>query len=148
MKLQYIGVDDWNLHTYKDESGRFWKDDTPFQEAYVSLYSVIPNAYDGELAHPLSQICNNKNIEIEFIGGRVIDSPYKRDYMLLGRLQSDCEYYLGYGNRYAGHLWAKTVEKQIEKMKELWNSFPKNGKPEWLTWKQILEYEKQMTAKE
>ena len=35
---------------------------------------------------------------------------------------------------------------QIGYMKALWNSFPEDGKPEWLTMEQILNYEKQMLA--
>ena len=31
-------------------------------------------------------------------------------------------------------------------MKALWNTFPEDGKPEWLTMEQILNYEKQMLA--
>ena len=72
----------------------------------------------------------------------------KFNYQMLGRLKSDCDYYLGFGNRYEGHLWAGSVERQIKKMKELYNSFPENKKPEWLTYDQILEYEKEMTKKE
>lgn len=67
---------------------------------------------------------------------------YKFEYMLLGRLESDCKYFLGNGNRYEKDLWAGSVEKQIAKMKELWNLLPE--KPEWLTLEQIEEYEKQM----
>ena len=67
---------------------------------------------------------------------------YKFEYMLLCRLESDCKYFLGNGNRYEKDLWAGSVEKQIEKMKELWNLLPE--KPEWLTLEQIEEYEKQM----
>jgi hypothetical protein len=67
---------------------------------------------------------------------------YKFEYMLLSRLESDCKYFLGNGNRYEKDLWAGSVEKQIEKMKELWNLLPE--KPEWLTLERIEEYEKQM----
>ena len=64
------------------------------------------------------------------------------DYMLLGRLQADCDYYLGYGCRSKKHLWAEDEAQQIAKMKELYESLP--VKTEWLTWEQILEYEKKM----
>lgn len=67
---------------------------------------------------------------------------YKFEYMLLSRLESDCKYFLGNGNRYEKGLWAGSVEGQIAKMKELWNLLPE--KPEWLTLEQIEEYEKQM----
>lgn len=67
----------------------------------------------------------------------------KHTYMLLSRLKSDCEYYLGYGNRCEKHLWAGNVKDQITKMKELWNELPE--KPEWLSYDDIEEYEKQMS---
>lgn len=63
---------------------------------------------------------------------------------MLGRLRSDCDYYLGHGNRNVKHLWAGNEKEQIEKMKELYNSFPHDKKPEWLTYQQILDYEKLM----
>ena len=59
---------------------------------------------------------------------------------MLGSLQSDCEYFLNNGNGYEGHLWAGTVEKQIEEMKKRWNAFAEDEKPEWLTMDQICEY--------
>lgn len=72
------------------------------------------------------------------------DDLEKFNYMMLGRLQSDCDYYLGFGNRHEKHLWAGSVDGQIKEMKRLWNSFPKDKKPEWLTMEQILKYEKEM----
>jgi len=33
-------------------------------------------------------------------------------------------------------------------MKFLWNDFMDEGKPEWLTWNDVLEYEKKMCANE
>lgn len=65
------------------------------------------------------------------------------NYMLLSRLQEDCEYYLGYGNRDAKHsLWAGDEQAQIDKMRELYAAVP--IKPEWLTEQQINEYAAQM----
>ena len=65
-------------------------------------------------------------------------------YMLLRRMQEDCRYYLGNGNRYAEPLWAGDEARQIEVMKALWNSFPENEKPEWCTMEQIENYAKLM----
>lgn len=65
-------------------------------------------------------------------------------YQMLGRLQSDCLYYLGYGYRSPKNLWAQDEKDQIKLMKKLWKSFPTQGKPEWLTWADILTLEKQM----
>ena len=67
-------------------------------------------------------------------------------YMLLDRMRADCDYFLGNGQIYGNHLWAENVADQVGYMKALWESFPEDGKPEWLTMEQILNYEKQMLA--
>lgn len=67
-------------------------------------------------------------------------------YRLLSRLQSDCDYYLGNGNRCKKHLWAGDEQKQIDLMIELHNSFGPDKKPEWLTMDEILEYRNKMVA--
>lgn len=66
-------------------------------------------------------------------------------YQMLGRLESDCKYFLGNGNGYEKHLWASSVIEQISAMKEIYNKL--DVKPEWLTMEQINEYEKQMILK-
>ena len=66
-------------------------------------------------------------------------------YRLLGRLKSDCEYFLGAGNRSARNLWAGSVADQIDKMKELWYRLPDDAKPEWLSMEDIDNYEDAMT---
>ncbi len=65
-------------------------------------------------------------------------------YMMLDRMRQDCNYYLGYGNKNPKNLWACDEKDQIENMKALWNSFPDEDKPEWLTWEQIEDYAKRM----
>ena len=67
------------------------------------------------------------------------------NYMLLDRLKQDCDYFLGNGNRNPKYLWAGSVDEQIAKMKELWNSFPDGEKPEWLSMEDIEDYENEMT---
>ena len=49
---------------------------------------------------------------------------------MLGRLISDCEYYLGYGYRDPDKLWAHDEKEQIEKIKKIWLSFSELEKPE------------------
>lgn len=66
---------------------------------------------------------------------------------MLGRLRSDCLYFLGFGNRNPDVLWAHDVKKQIAKMKELWIALPQYHKPAWLTWNAIESFEKRMLAK-
>lgn len=72
----------------------------------------------------------------------------KYNYMLLSRLKSDCDYFLGHGLRNEKHLWAGSVDRQIAKMRELYNMFSDDEKPEWLTIDQIDEYERKMKSDE
>ena len=65
-------------------------------------------------------------------------------YMMLDRLRSDCEYYLGSGHRAAKHLWANNEKDQINLMLRIWGNFPEDAKPEWLTLEEIQEYRKEM----
>jgi hypothetical protein len=62
--------------------------------------------------------------------------------MLLGRLQMDCEYFLGEGLRNKKHLWAESVEEQISEMKSIFNSLAE--KPDWISMEDILRYESEM----
>lgn len=68
--------------------------------------------------------------------------PYEFEYMMLSRLQSDCEYFLNYGRRHENILWAGNVEDQITEMKRLYDIVPE--KPEWLALEQIEKYAKDM----
>jgi hypothetical protein len=63
-------------------------------------------------------------------------------YMMLSRLQQDCDYFLGHGNGAEKHLWAGSVEGQISEMRKLWNEL--EIKPEWISKENIDEYEKKM----
>lgn len=65
-------------------------------------------------------------------------------YMMLDRLRQDCNYYLDYCHRGPNCLWAGDEKRQIQTMKDIWNTFDENDTPEWLTWEDILEYEKKM----
>ena len=61
--------------------------------------------------------------------------------MLLGRLKMDCDYYLQTGSE--KHLWADTVEKQIEKINDLFERMPENR---YFTREQIDDYAQKMLA--
>jgi hypothetical protein len=65
-------------------------------------------------------------------------------YMMLDRLRQDCDYYLRIkaGSPYI--LWAGDERAQIENMKAIWNTFPAEDKPEWLTWEDIENFAKRM----
>ncbi|MCI9069014.1 MAG: hypothetical protein HFI65_10255, partial [Lachnospiraceae bacterium] len=77
------------------------------------------------------------------------DQSYGPEFMYrrLSVLKSDCEYFLGAGGRNEKHLLeGGSVEKQIAKMRELYDTVPE--KPEWLTAEDIDRYEQRMTAPE
>lgn len=76
--------------------------------------------------------------------GEILQHDLRFRYMLLGRLQADCEYYLGFGNRNT----AGNEEAQIETMTKLYESFKEEEKPEWLTMDEIKEYGKRMITEE
>ena len=67
---------------------------------------------------------------------------HNQEYQLLDRLRSDCEYFLGAGNRAEKHLWTGSVRAQIAKMRELYDTLPE--KPEWLTKETIDNYAERM----
>lgn len=74
----------------------------------------------------------------------VVNRDKRFRYMLLSRLQSDCEYYLHHGGRYPKGLWAGNEALQIEFMTRLYESFKADEKPEWLTMEQIRHYAVEM----
>lgn len=83
----------------------------------------------------------NKTLEKHKLDSK--DPSFKRQ--MLGRMQSDVDYYLGNGNGDAGHsLWAKDEDEQIQIMKSLYSTLPEKERPEWLTMKQIEDYDHKM----
>lgn len=75
----------------------------------------------------------------------IVNNPDKEfRYMMLSRLQSDCEYFLGNGNGYIDTLWAKDINNHIKLMRDLYNTFKEDEKPEWITPEKIDEYERRM----
>ena len=136
--MEFIMLDDWDNPVYKCiETGVLYKDGSDSHGRKPELYSC-GNELDGEMCYPI-----DKSYEVVF-KTKYEESPFRFDYMMLSRLESDCKYYLGYGGRYKGHLYYKEEQKHINEMKKLYNSFPDDKKPEWLTMNQVLEYEKMM----
>lgn len=106
-----------------------------FHYAGEELYSDDPNRF-GDTMRKYNEKMNPS-----------VREPLDYRYRLLDRLRTDNEYYLGNGGRAKKHLWAGDEEKQINKMKEIYNSFKENERPNWLTEKDIDEYAKKMGVK-
>ena len=65
-------------------------------------------------------------------------------YSLLDRMQQDCKYYLTFGKYDPRVLWAKNTVEHVKIMYAIWESFPVDKKPEWLTIKQLNAYKDMM----
>lgn len=91
----------------------------------------------------INDFINENKTDVDKLVNLVKDSSSDSfKYQMLGRLKSDCEYFLGNGNRYSGSLYMKNVNDQIEAMEKIWNILKE--KPEWLTLDQIKEFKNKM----
>lgn len=90
----------------------------------------------------------NRNYLLIDIDKSILQHDEKFRYQLLDRMRSDCDYYLGNGNKHDKYLWANNAIEQIAYMKALYNSFPDDKKPEWISLKDINNYEDAMTNDE
>lgn len=145
LMIKYLGEDFIGIPVYEDEDGILLKD-INCDNGTLDLHTVL-GGFDGDPNIPISKIKKYQELNIVIIGRD--NEPTKEEklnYQMLDRLKMDCDYFLGYGNRYEKDLWANSVSGQISKMKELYNSFSEDKKPEWLTYEDILNYEKLMTA--
>lgn len=129
---------------YKDEDGLYYVDQyqEPVPDTPSVVYKLSPATEpDGEPCWPIT--CN---IEIlnPFTEKEKRMRWFRQDYMMLSRMQLDCKYYKSKKHFNTAH--ASTWEQHIEAMKKLWKKFPEDLKPEWCTWEQILEYEKQFST--
>ena len=126
--------DDLNLDNNSEEA----------KEKYLKQYIINEVEMNGikDLENKLKIVRNAinypKNKKVEN------NTNLEYNYMLLDRLKQDCEYFLGNGNGNVDTLWAKDIDEQITKMKELYNSFTDDEKPEWITIDDINNYEKEM----
>lgn len=103
--------------------------DEIIEKATMNAFNAVK--YEGE---KILSLTNEKELQQE----------YQLDYQLLNRLKSDCDYYLGYGNKNDKDLWAKNPYEQIKKMEELYDKLP--VKPEWLTREEIQIYAEKMNV--
>lgn len=99
---------------------------------------LSPNEMDKYVEKTLAD-----KIETENTNNNIKNKDYSFDYQLLDRLRSDCRYYLD-GHRNPDLLWAGSVEEQIKEMRKLYNSFPSDKKPQWITEEDINHFEAEM----
>lgn len=138
LKLKYIGEDFWSRPVYKDQHGTIWKDLDLGDSETPSLYSAVGNDIEGE---PLNPIRKKYQIADQFRRNKK-----EFEYMMLGRLKSDCNTHLSEDCHPSCRIKDENIDAVIKSMKELWNQFTEDEKPEWLTWDQILDFEKRLTS--
>jgi len=64
------------------------------------------------------------------------------EYMMLGRLIQDVNYFCGAGNGHIKHLWAGNASEQITEIFKIYNSL--NTKPKWLTFRKLKKHCKRL----
>lgn len=68
------------------------------------------------------------------------DKEYEFSRMLLDRMRTDCDYFLGNGDGKS----IRNIPEFVKRMRDTHNSLPEGEKPEWLTMDQIDLYEIRM----
>ena len=141
------------IHSYINDAEKKLKSDPKKAINLAKRAKKLAEANKKMLEKKESSLYGNinvfiSNIEKHYLKESNEDILGKGDefrYQLLGRLKSDCDYYLGNGNRNDKHLWAGNVKDQIQTMRDLYNSFSDDMKPEWISMEDIEKYDKEMS---
>lgn len=144
LELTRVGEHHMDGGLYKDKDGRY----------YVDCHSEIENGKEGTVYRLSPSKEPDGEPDVCFDVMIVITNPptereiheksFKHCYMMLSRMQSDCKYYNSASSYNHAH-W-QTAEEMIASMKEYWNKIPDDLKPDWISWEEILEYEKKFTS--
>ena len=139
--LNYVGRNDNDNKLYQDTEGIYFEKDDYDDIIYVG------KEYDNDPWGSIRTMKKYKDMEVITVGDENLPTEAERfNYMMLSRLQTDVKYYLGNGGKHAKHLWAENEQEHIKEMKKIYNWFKDDKKPKWLTWEQILEYEKELVG--
>lgn len=155
IELRYKGMAGMgnDVPIYIDQNDKYWGNLNRNEEGKPELheYDISMEDYDN-----WKEVLANKprieevypGIEIKIISDFERNETLRFNYMLLDRLRQNCKYYLGFRYRSKNCLWAGDEVEQIKTMKELYNSFPDDKKPQWITMDEIEQYELQMCNNE
>ena len=137
--LKRVGEHRMEGNLYKDSKGYYYVDchNEPKNDGISVVYRLSP-ATDSE-GEP------DKMIECHIVIANPLsereerEKAFKFDYMMLSRMQADCKYYNSAAHFNNAH--ASTIRQTIDRMKEIWNKFPEDLKPEWISLEEIEGYE-------
>lgn len=82
--------------------------------------------------------------DIPRIAKAAAENPWRHELMLLDRMRTDCEYFLGNGFGSKRHIWAGSVESQAAAMRSILGNIPEDERPDWMDERTIAEYERAM----
>ncbi|MFT6879128.1 MAG: hypothetical protein ACJARG_000052 [Arcticibacterium sp.] len=71
-----------------------------------------------------------------------LEESNKFNYMLLGRLRMDLDYFFGNGQMHGRHLYYPEVGVHMREMINLWKRLP--IKPQWLRATELIEYKRRV----
>lgn len=137
-------TDDADFETENEKVAWDWYNSyTGFADDEDDMLENVNNKTFGESTSTDSLVTEDDTDSI-IIDDSILKHSDEFKYQLLGRMQTDCNYFLGAGNHAEKFLWAGNVPEQIAYMRAIYNSFPDNKKPEWISLADIDEYEKKM----
>ena len=141
LNVRYAGFcGNMEVPCFEDEKGKLYFD----ENNGVGVLNLYTGAYRDEFGDILGEP-DKKVTEVVRCVEPFARQINENDYRMLGRLKSDCEYFLGYGARNEDALYYKNVAAHCDAMEKLWNSFSEADKPEWLSMEDINEYRHIMT---
>ena len=142
--LKRIGEHRMDGNLYQDSKGYYYVDchHEPKNDGISVVYRLCP-ATDSE-GEPDKMIECHIRIANPRSEREERERAFKFEYMMLSRLQMDCNYYKSAADYENAHC--QTAKDLIESMKEHWNKIPEDLKPEWISYEDILEYEKKFCA--
>lgn len=149
----------WNL-TLKREEEKYYPYIFSLEGSKVGTNETWSRRYsslEDAILHIVNCFNENANVKDEYsnmedyikktIIAKDKENTRKADYMMLDRLRTDCEYFLGNGNGFLGSLYYKDIDEHIKKMKKIYESFTAQEKPEWISLKDIDNYKEKMQEK-
>ena len=117
---------------------KYFRSEYEAQEYIDSLPNAMPMSRNESFEiHPLKTA---KAYRPDFDSFDLFSCDESTKNQFLGRFVADCRYFLGNGNGYEGHLWAGSVEEQIDLMRKLYDDI----RPDWLSERQIDDFEDKM----
>lgn len=132
-KMTYIARDAFDREVFRTEDGLLLVDvemDYTFHQGR-KLCTVCRNEFGGEPDCPAGD-AGEYEVTNEAYRRECNENPYKKTYLLLSRMESECRYHIGWARK----MRTKPISdpgEHMARMRELWNSLPGDAKPEWLT---------------